>query len=392
MMKIFVLANTILYKKAVSGGDIVAPQLMRHLRAKTRVYVIGNKLTQNIWRSLRVHATFFLYKNTFLDRYDSIVFAPMKYLVRTVKACSMLISKLKALEEGAIVYTSSDLFPDIIPAYIARVRYPRSRWIANIYYVNDPPFRREGNPFFALFSFLSQQIGFFLIKKRADKIFVLRAAKEAVLRQGFPPAKLEITHTGIDISTVKHIPYQKKRYDAIFIGSLTVARGAFELLNIWRLVVNTLPKATLAIIGGGDDAIIKNYSAQINKLNIRKNIFFIGFVPKQKDVFSYIKASKICLSPRLEGGWDMPTLEASALGVPVVSYQMGKKSIPFKKSLTVVPLYDQKAFAQATIELITNNKKRNALSNWAIREAEKYNWSNIAGKFEKVIYRLNAPL
>lgn len=388
MIKIYVLANTILNRQAISGGDTIFPQMYKYVNKNYEIHVIGNTLTKEVWDRFGAKAIFHLYSDTLMERFERIVFGPIKYLMRTVQATLVVWKELSSQKKRVLLYTSSDIFPDVIPAFLGKVFFHHARWIGRVYYVNASPLKRKGNFFHSLFSFLAQRSGFLLMKKSCDITLVLPASYKEVLQQGFSTEKIETISTGIDLPTIVSVQSSLKQYDAVYVGSMLVSRGAFELLQIWRKVIANKRHAQLAIVGGGERENVEEMKRQIVELGLKSAIRFIGFLPSQRDVFSVIKSSKLFLSPRLEGGWDMPTLEASALGVPAIAYDMDTSSIPLERGITVIPLYNQDAFAKTIVALLSQPEKRRALATLTRREVKKYSWQTITAQLEDKIKHL----
>ena len=64
------------------------------------------------------------------------------YLWRALKTAGMLFGRLKAVQirEG-VIYSSSDLLPDSIPALYAKLRIPSLKWITGLHLIAPNPFK-----------------------------------------------------------------------------------------------------------------------------------------------------------------------------------------------------------------------------------------------------------
>ena len=88
----------------------------------------------------------------------------------------------------------------------------------------------------------------------------------------------------------------------------------------------------------------------------------------------------------------MPFMEAQASGLACVGFNIA--SIPevvidSETGILVKPK-DSKAFSEAVIELLLDNKKREQFSKRAVEHARNYDWAEIAGKLYKEYNKLNA--
>lgn len=381
MNHILVLNNTILNPKTLNGGDLIFPQMAKQFKNKCDIHLIGTISAKKIWLNIGIKSKFHIYKDILFCS-ETLLFGPIIYCLRTIQSLFILLKLVKKLKNSVIIYTPSDLYPDVIPAFICRMFFPKIRWVGRIYYINESPIKRQGNFFYTFFSFLSQRIGLFLMKKKCDQVIILNSSYNDVKTYGFSSDKMFRTHTGVDQSEANKIPEVKKIYDAIFIGSIGISRGAYEALYIWKKVISKEKSAILAIAGGGNKKIVKKYLEIIQKLGLSKNIKFLGFVKNQKDLFYAIKSSKLFLSTRLEGGWDMPTLEAASLRTPGIVYQMNRNARPLQKSIEVVPLGNQDIFSKKIITLLRNKTKRDTMAKFAQNEIKKYDWKIISRDFE----------
>ncbi len=387
-MKIYVLANTLLFKSVISGGDIVLPQISKHWKGKYDIHVITGGLGKKTWQGLGAKAEFYLLRENFLEKSESLILAPLKYIIRTVQAIFIINRLLRKEEKEALLYTSSDLFPDTVPTFWAKKKFQNAFWLARIYHINEPPYKRRGNPFYNLFSYLAQRFGLLLIKKKADLIAPLMGTYQDLLDLGFPKEKIKVSNAGVNTETIRKVKSVKKEFDAVHVGALTFTKGVYDLLEIWRLIVEIKRDAQLAIIGGGSKALIEGYKKRIKDMGLSENIDYYGFVPKNEDVYAIIKASKIYLCPGHENGWSLPVAEAMTFGIPVVAYNLKMFGNAFKKGFIVVPVHDQKKFAEKVIELLEDEKKRKELAKEALIESKNFDWHNIAQDLSKYIDEL----
>jgi hypothetical protein len=75
------------------------------------------------------------------------------------------LSKLSLLKTD-IIYATGDFFCDIIPAFFAKIIYPKTKTVVCIHHINENPFKRKTNSFISgIVSYLVQQLSFSLIKK-----------------------------------------------------------------------------------------------------------------------------------------------------------------------------------------------------------------------------------
>lgn len=131
---------------------------------------------------------------------------------------------------------------------------------------------------------------------------------------------------GIDTDVMKSFENTEKKYDIIFIGSITKHKRPEKLFNL---------EGKKIVIGSNDDNELKN------KL-IENNIEVINFVP-YKELANYYNLSKICYVPcEIHGGGERAVLEARACGINVKIEDDNMKL----KELINSPIYDSSYYAQ----------------------------------------------
>ena len=149
------------------------------------------------------------------------------------------------------------------------------------------------------------------------------------------------------------IPEKDKIYDCIYFGRLVVDKGIVDFIRVIAELKKKLPGIKACVIGSGNaDEFIR----LAKELHCFQNIEFVGFVKSQKELFEYVKASKVFLAPPLIDRLSSTIREAMLLKVPVVSYATG--AIPSINSedenIFLVETGDFLKMAQKTLLLLQN--------------------------------------
>lgn len=382
MKKLIVLANTILIPNAVSGGDLVLPEMIKYLN-NIEIHVIGNHLAQKLWLGYSHKIVFHAYYPSFIERFEPLVWGPLKYSVRTIQCLHILFSLAAKENHQLVIYSSSDFFPDVIPAILARFKFHHVRWIGRIYHIIEPPWRRKANFLPSIFSFLAQQLGLLLLKMKANRILVLRGAYTDAVRYGFKKDQIHPVDIGIDLQKMKMVQPVDKKFDAVTVGSLSISRGMKHVIPIWQKVTTKLPYAKLAVIGGGTLHDIDHFQMEIKEAGLQENIQYFGFLPEKKDVYAIMKACKLYLCPKNESGWNIGSIEAYALGIPTVSFAIEMFSSAITQGHIAVAVNDYAAFSEAIVGLLLNKKKRMKLGREAFAFASQLDIQIIAKQLKK---------
>lgn len=151
----------------------------------------------------------------------------------------------------------------------------------------------------------------------------------------------------------------RKEYDAIFVGRHDPEKGVFDLVEIWRSVVNRRPSCKLIMIGSCSPVNREKLDSLISEYGLENNIITMGAVDDNTK-FSLIKGSKICLFPSYVEEWGIVPQEALVCGLPVVAYDLPvyEENIKPLKAVFLEPVGDIPAMAEATADLLSDDEYR----------------------------------
>ena len=121
----------------------------------------------------------------------------------------------------------------------------------------------------------------------------------------------------------------------------------------------------------------------MKKLNLKlgKDIIITGYVDPQDPRLALLYAScDIFVLPSFHEGFSMTTIEAMAMGKPVVvSPIVGEKNpaVKDKKGCRVVDPSNRVEFRNVLIELLSNDKLRFEMGREASKQAQRYTWEKV---------------
>ncbi len=122
--------------------------------------------------------------------------------------------------------------------------------------------------------------------------------------------KIHIIPNGLEQKEINKIKKEKKEYDLVYAGRLHDFKNVDKIIK----TVKVNPKLNVVIIGTGPE--LENLKKMSKGLKIK----FTGFLKDQIDVYKYMSKSKIFMMLSEREGFSIVTLEALALGVPVICY------------------------------------------------------------------------
>lgn len=344
------------YSQGKSGGDMVFIEIARRIKNNNKIIVTslpGKKLCEE--NDLR--GEFLI--TSFESEFKNIIFT---YLKRTIKALFLEIR----LQKNDILLGTSDFLPDVLPIFWLKIRNKNTKWIQHIFHLI--PYSRK-------IPFLAQKLSLFFIKLKADWVVVDNSLlKKDLEKLGFNPQKIVVNYPGINHNFLKTIKARKRKlYDGIFMAQLRISKGIFDLIKIWQSVCRRLPEAKLGIIGKGQEGIKKSLEEEVKKFELGKNIHLLGYLEDRK-AFEMIRASRVFVFPSHEEGFGIAPLEAQALGLPVVAWNLPIFEEIFPRGMIKVEMGKIEKFANKIVKLLKDKKFYQKISLEAKKNSARYNW------------------
>jgi len=381
---IIVLETGHILKNRPASGDCWLEKISRYLPAQYRLTIILPKFATSHWQKPPIPVNYHFLPATPFDNHTNPLLICCNYFWRTIAGYNIL----KEFDSFNIVYSSTDIFPDIIPAWFFKLSHRQIQWIAQVHHLLPPPGKRQGNWLINTIALYWQKISLGCLKTHGDLVLVNnQLIYQQLVRMGFDKSKLAVVGAGINYQAIKQskIIHGLPSYEAIFLGRLHQTKGVDDLVPIWKQVVKALPSAKLGVIGDGPSSILNKLHRQINDNQLVDNMTLIGHIENNSKLFSILKKSRLFLFTDHEAGWGLAAAEAMACGLPVIGFDIGVLGNVFTKGYLKVPAFNLRAFSRAIIYLLKNEKQRSKLSQEAIIQAKQLDWQVAANKFNHLL-------
>ncbi len=206
-----------------------------------------------------------------------------------------------------------------------------------------------------------------------------------------------LSENGIKSSFIKEAFEVKSgnnsKINLLFVGRLVPYKGADILIEaISELKLSVRQKIVLTIVGDGVEKA--NLEQQVQKLNLKEQISFTGWV-EQKATLKYYSSSDIFCFPSIREFGGAVVLEAMANGLPCivvnnggigeyVTEETGIKINPISREFVVREL-------KKSIEKLVNDRiLRQDMSFKAIERAREFTWNVKAKKIVNLYYKIIA--
>ena len=171
-----------------------------------------------------------------------------------------------------------------------------------------------------------------------------------------------------------------KNRNIVFVGRLSHEKGVMRLLRIWKRISSHMPKYTLSIYGEG--SVKTEMEAYIAEHRMER-ILFKGYCSYLEDIYTH--ADLLLMTSDTEG-FGMVLIEAMYYGVPCVSFDcpVSPKEIISDAGVTV-PCFDEEAYSNKVVELLTNRDMLHRFQHNAISRARDYYIEKVLRKWIELI-------
>jgi glycosyltransferase involved in cell wall biosynthesis len=219
-----------------------------------------------------------------------------------------------------------------------------------------------------------------------------------ILKTMLASNNISTVYPGNGIELDNECPPVFRSFQAIMAGSLSPEKGIYDGLHAWKLVVDVIPQAKLAITGRAvDDQVANNIQDLVNKLELKSNVIILNDLSKgisHSQLLKYLSMSKILIYPSTKDIWPLTVNEAIGCLTPVILYDIPSfKNLFQNKAIIKVSSGSVNELADSIIDILTNDEKysqalesskiyRESLSWDAVALSEKKAYVQALRKFE----------
>lgn len=187
---------------------------------------------------------------------------------------------------------------------------------------------------------------------------------------------------GVDISYYGEYfgKLKKKKNTIAFLGAMSVAHneaGAIHFIqDILPLIKESEPEIQFIVVGGGVTDKLKSFQSNS-----------VQFTGRVEDVRTVVGTCEVFVCPLTFGsGIKTKSLEAMAMGVPVVTTTIGAENINAVNGRDWIIADDNKEFANAVVGLIHDRNKRQAMEECAFQFVKKcFTWKVAEERLKKCL-------
>lgn len=196
-----------------------------------------------------------------------------------------------------------------------------------------------------------------------------------------------ILHCGVDLSffnpDAKQIEFSNiQSFESsitfiLFVGRVNHQKGA-HLLPIIAKELKQFKINTVAV--GPINQFHKVSELNLDKFNLGEDVIYLGNVEQSQLATLMARASVLIVPTLRDEMFGMVIPEAGACGTPAVASDIDGIPEVIGTGGCLVPVGDTQAFLDVILDLVTNPLKLEIMSKNALKNAERFSWSNICAK------------
>lgn len=234
--------------------------------------------------------------------------------------------------------------------------------------------------------------------QRARMVFsVSDSLRQFALSLGIPEKNTRVVGNGVDIAKFQpvdklearsklHIP--ESAHVLVSVGGLVERKGFHRVIACLPGLVSEFAGLRYLIVGGpspeGDNSA--ELKRQVAALGLEANVMFLGPVPSAELKWPLSSADVFVLATRNEG-WANVFLEAMAVGLPVVTTDVGgNREVVCRSELgSIVPFGEEEALTEALKEALRRTWQKDAIRTYAENNGWDARIDVLQQEFERIV-------
>ena len=213
--------------------------------------------------------------------------------------------------------------------------------------------------------------------RQIPTVTVSESTKKDLQRLNFK--KVFVVGEGLNFKPLEKLPEKEGHPVIVYVGRLKKAKRPDHAIKAFKIIKAIIPDVELWVIG---DGYLKDKLMRMACQGVK----FFGRLPNAERR-KLIKRAWVLVNPSIREGFGLNILEANALGVPCVAYDVPglRDSIIDGKTGFLVHSNDIEVFAKVTAQILEDNNLRYRLSKAALAYSRNFSWDKVAEEFMKVI-------
>lgn len=170
--------------------------------------------------------------------------------------------------------------------------------------------------------------------------------------------------------------YNLKNKFLLYVGGLTKHKNIEGLLKIFaefKKSQNNFNNKKYNLVVVGPKNIPSGITNLIDNLNLKEDIIFTDFIPKD-DLVLFYNTAELLLFPSLYEGFGLPPLEAMACGCPVISSNLSSLPEIIQEAGILINPENTEGFVANINKIITDENYKNLLVQKGFKNIKNFSW------------------
>ena len=213
--------------------------------------------------------------------------------------------------------------------------------------------------------------------RRIPTVTVSESTRKDLAGLGFET--VFVVGEGLNFRPIEKIGEKETHPVIVFAGRLKKAKRPDHAVKAFKIVKNRVPNAELWMIGDG------YFREKLMRIAV-EGVRFFGSVSSEERR-ELIKKAWVLVNPSVREGFGLNVVEANALGVPCVAYDVAglRDAVIDNETGLLVKSGDVEALGEAIYQVLTSEALRARLSEKALTYSRGFSWDKVADEFLNVI-------
>jgi glycosyltransferase involved in cell wall biosynthesis len=182
----------------------------------------------------------------------------------------------------------------------------------------------------------------------------------------------------------KIVGKKREKNKLIFVGRLQTTKGVYELIEIFKKIVESHPTASLTIVGDGD--IRNKLNEIVKRYQLSEKITFTGSI-SYNEVFERYRSSNIFVFPSKKEVFPLVSIEAMACGLPAVVSDIPSLRESTGMNAILVPPEKIDMWVEKISNLLDDENLQKTLSVKGREWARQFVWENMSINYEQSLLK-----
>lgn len=239
--------------------------------------------------------------------------------------------------------------------------------------------------FFGAVGWLVEKLYLRIIYRGIPFITISESAKKSLIENGVSKKNIEVIPVGFSFPKQIIKTSKEKKPTLIFLGRVAKSKGVEDTIFVLEKLKD-FSKIQLWVVGKGNEDYVKNLKKLIKQSNLEDRVMLYGYVSEQKK-FELLSRAWILIHPSKTEGWGINVIEANAVGIPAIGYNVPglKDSIQNNKTGLLTDINSCDDLAKKTALLLNDREMYKRLSKKAIAWSRYFEWQNAGEKTWRII-------